>query len=951
MSMRLGFKSVVVISTLSAGAALSGCGMKCANDNDCPPGFTCSDQLTCGTGTSNTGSSSSSSSSSSSTGGSSSSSTATSGTTRPSSGGGSSDGGSSAGGPSSSQASGGDTSTIGASSVGATSLGASSGLASSRVASGSGGASSSVATTSGTGGSSGATSGAVSSHSGASSGSGSSGGGGLEVRPLYPVNGAAWTDYVKADGAGPTSAGDLACDAAADGPSSPGGGSTAPYFACIHGGEFRRYSIPGRTACTGLTAADTLGAFDWTCLELAGNAVAVSTGLKTTKRLSDLVDFTNGRWRTNSVIVSEGGGTLITSAAETWWTNPVRRVASGTTTGTAHDVIALPAGGTGSVNIIGAVHHLSITTEPGFRLPGLVSVTGNFLWLEPHMANAPLTVSTGSFVVVRGVDISGTNLNRMALYSLRASIIEDVVISNTVPSGAVHQVNFQRLDGVRVRRITTTKAGAWGFLWGWTDSTPGALNSTFEDLQDTGSAGGFSFGYTTDSTFTNLVSRGTTTYDGFNLGSSVSGCTFDRMATYDAAANGIITYADTTTYRQVRSLGSRSAVSYGVRASGPDSRWDDVLVVNSAGNAAAYLGGERNAVNNLRVFGATNTGVGIYSQVTQLRLANVLVAGAKLGFSSAVDSNGGGFVAQNVTLANTEGTASTDGSLLYSSGRGHKLVSNLLGVNGRYGLYANLNATPYPRFRNVVMVGTDLEPLMVTGSGSGIMLEAIVRLGRDSGSAYCSGGGLDGNCLPTPAGVTLSTGHADTTVLVGPVTSDAANPTDTNGGATFATTLDFENFDSVERGWGRTGAGTWPSADQRGRCAGTNTCQIYDFSLAMGDTAARAITTAIPTGDDILVSNDKPQAANAASQGDCDLASPGSTYAGGLCETRFLKNAVEIMFDGIGDDDTLCESGETCLFSPNAGFYQGHGALESAGAFVDGQITGVTLQRYPSNGR
>lgn len=62
-----------------------------------------------------------------------------------------------------------------------------------------------------------------------------------------------------------------------------------------HGGEFRRYTIPGRSECAGLTASDTLGAFDWTCLELAGNAVAVSTGLKATKRLSGLVDFTNGR--------------------------------------------------------------------------------------------------------------------------------------------------------------------------------------------------------------------------------------------------------------------------------------------------------------------------------------------------------------------------------------------------------------------------------------------------------------------------------------------------------------------------------------------------------------------------------------------------------------------------------------------------------------------------------
>ena len=71
----------------------------------------------------------------------------------------------------------------------------------------------------------------------------------------------------------------------------------------------------------------------------------------------------------------------------------------------------------------------------------------------------------------------------------------------------------------------------------------------------------------------------------------------------------------------------------------------------------------------------------------------------------------------------------------------------------------------------------------------------------------------------------------------------------------------------------------------------------------------------------------------------------------GLCETRYLQDAVEVMFDGIGDDDTLCESNETCIYSPNAGFYQGHGPLISAGAFSDGVITGVTLLKYTNNGR
>ena len=57
------------------------------------------------------------------------------------------------------------------------------------------------------------------------------------------------------------------------------------------------------------------------------------------------------------------------------------------------------------------------------------------------------------------------------------------------------------------------------------------------------------------------------------------------------------------------------------------------------------------------------------------------------------------------------------------------------------------------------------------------------------------------------------------------------------------------------------------------------------------------------------------------------------------------------MDDGIGNENILCESGETCLFAPNLGSYQGHGNLLSAGAFTDGALTGITLLRYENNGR
>ncbi len=55
--------------------------------------------------------------------------------------------------------------------------------------------------------------------------------------------------------------------------------------------------------------------------------------------------------------------------------------------------------------------------------------------------------------------------------------------------------------------------------------------------------------------------------------------------------------------------------------------------------------------------------------------------------------------------------------------------------------------------------------------------------------------------------------------------------------------------------------------------------------------------------------------------------------------------------DGIGNDDLLCESNETCIYTPNIGSYQGHGALvEAAVIGTGGTVGNVTLLQYESNG-
>jgi hypothetical protein len=62
-------------------------------------------------------------------------------------------------------------------------------------------------------------------------------------------------------------------------------------------------------------------------------------------------------------------------------------------------------------------------------------------------------------------------------------------------------------------------------------------------------------------------------------------------------------------------------------------------------------------------------------------------------------------------------------------------------------------------------------------------------------------------------------------------------------------------------------------------------------------------------------------------------------------------SAFEILDDGVGDDDGLCESGEACVYAPNFGAYQGEGALQPCTFPSGGTIKNVSMVGYPVNGR
>ncbi|MEK6742261.1 MAG: right-handed parallel beta-helix repeat-containing protein [Nitrospirota bacterium] len=217
----------------------------------------------------------------------------------------------------------------------------------------------------------------VSCGGGGGGGGGSTGGETLvtlsSVTALYPNNGVNWNDYVK--GGTITTAMDTLCTAATD-------------TACLHGGEVKVVTVTGKTSCSGLTASDALGAFDWTCDASTGTVRMISTGLKDGKFLSDLIDFTTPAWKANSVTVNDNGTLYSTQTSTMWWTNPVTTAISGGSLAAAGTVYAVTTSMTGTYTIDAS--KVALVSRPGVTIQGaaaagetIISASNvNFIWLE-----------------------------------------------------------------------------------------------------------------------------------------------------------------------------------------------------------------------------------------------------------------------------------------------------------------------------------------------------------------------------------------------------------------------------------------------------------------------------------------------------------------------------------------------------------------------------------------
>ncbi len=263
----------------------------------------------------------------------------------------------------------------------------------------------------------------------------------VSVSSVYTGN-SNWNDYVKNDGSSVFNAAGTACT----------GSETGGYRACIHGGEIRKVTLTGLSSCTGITASDSLKAFNWICkTDSSGTAAVYSTGLNSGKYLSDLMDFSTPGFLKNSVTVLKDNVSYVTTVSSVWWTNPVVLNNNGISTVSQIHLFNADPGTTLPVNadrtaIVFKTSGPVVLGSSGCGTnPAIGTNTKNFLWIEgnyisPSGANTSGLSITGKFIVVRNFKIQNFAAGSCAspgilLSNAQNSYFEDITVGNGTVAG------------------------------------------------------------------------------------------------------------------------------------------------------------------------------------------------------------------------------------------------------------------------------------------------------------------------------------------------------------------------------------------------------------------------------------------------------------------------------------------------------------------------------------
>jgi len=805
------------------------------------------------------------------------------------------------------------------------------------------------------------------------------------VLALFDTNGADWNDYVT--GSSFANANDTACDAA----SSP---------SCIHGGEVRMVEVTGRTSCAGLTATDALGAFNWVCDASTSPVRMVSTGLADGKYLSNLIDFTTPAFIENSVTVFLNSAEFGNTPASEWWGNPLVINNTGNSidinvSGTISLVTANPSNNYDFFNDkLALVIQPDVTMMSGSGFGVVNNNSGhNYFWIEGKIdaSGEPVGIEAAQvrFLVARNLQVENSTGTGIYINGAGETRMTDVIASNNGGVGIgldnVEDGQFSNLtvnNNIEGISLDQSHGNTFSNLVSNNNNNPNgdgiqlyqSENNTFENVNvDDNGHHGIDLSYSHNNQFSGVSAEG----NGINgvwlsfstdiqltdviasdngesgfFASSTLDSHFTNLTASNNLHNGIY-ISDTSSGLKLQKIVTINNGEYGMRLEGANHTLVDMITTNNARDIGVV--GEEAGFS----FSAVNSRIAMVS-TSNNRAHGISMDGlghsTLLGLSSGNHQGNGLYLRTDHNTLQAVAVTHASFGIFLTGNTGNVFANTASANNGAEGI--RLLTIEDVKFTGLLEVGDnffyDCYVTILTGfDNPGLIHDTCAQNGASDhlliGPVDLDGTG-PGNLSPA---------------FVGQVTSDdSQNFSDVDGGyigfPLEPALFDWSNFENAFRGWGGPGLALWENG-YNGR--------IWDWSASSADNGAFDAGCASPpcpallgvvedAAGGILPDGDHTftHVWSTASGDDayCKTQVADSTWNGAVCVTVFLRDSMEIMSDSIGNDNSLCESDETCLYMPNIGSYQGHGNLVSAGTFIDsstGGLTGITLMRYATNGR
>lgn len=380
--------------------------------------------------------------------------------------------------------------------------------------------------------------------------------------------------------------------------------------------------------------------------------------------------------------------------------------------------------------------------------------------------------------------------------------------------------------------------------------------------------------------------------------------------------------------------------------------FEDIVIANmgtGTTNGGINLSSASNNFFNTVVL-ANNQATGVNSSASTANYYYGIISAGNaangVSFSSANDSS-----FMNATFVNNTGDGINPSSA-------NSFFLNLASVNNGT---AGVSGAPFsnPTMENISCISNQFG-FNLSGGGN-FYGRGMIRLSNNtsncqSGAGYVGGISSGGCPLSNPSDSisTLSTGSVSASTFAGVPTSsitDSTNASFSSGSASYSVSLDWLNFSNFFRAAMKPAA-SFPLASAQGNCS-SGSCSVWDFSLKSTDTTLRNANitgggSGCPAANTMFA-----HIWSASSQAACNGVI-GASYNGTNCISTVLRNSVELLNDGVGNDNGLCEANEDCLLTPNIGAYQGHGNIVAASSASSGCVDvtsqGIKLYQYESNG-